>query len=250
MSIRKTSDSFPRVLVFIGPVGVGKSTHIRLLASKFDGMGLKVRRTSLKTNHWFARALTFSVARILSGRKRDVHYVRVLTDENPKIFKELFKLWLSLDLISVSIQFLFAIYLPLIMGYTVLVEEYIPATIADYMYVAQTIGLPPEAVSSAIGFVSKLMYSVGPTRVIFLDADTKELKLRWLSRGSSEERIDYLSMQRSILRSLSTKLFPNEAFYANTTDQRVEETQSLVASFACCKLETSAENVGLARNCA
>jgi len=231
MSPKETCNSWPRLIAFVGPVGAGKSTHIRLIASRFRKNGLKVKTTSLKTNHFFASALTLILAQMLVRKRKDVSRIRALFEDKPRVFRRLFKLWLSLDVISVSLQFLLTIYLPLMVGYTVLVEEYIPATIADYIYIAKAMGLPFRSLSSTLNSMLKLMHLGGPTQVIFLDADADTLKFRWNCRGSLDEKSDYFSMQRSALLSLSKKLSSHEVLYVNTAVQTIEETHRLIVNY-------------------
>ena len=231
MSQTGTRNSRPRVIAFVGLVGAGKSTHIRLLASRFSKNGLKVKTASLKTNHLFASALILILTQILVRKRKDVYRIRALIDDKPSVFRRLFRLWLSLDVISVSLQFLLTIYLPLTLGYTVLVEEYIPATIADYIYISKALGLPFGTHSFASKFMLKLMHLGRPTQVIFLDADADTLKSRWNRRGSSNEKSNYLYMQRSTLLSLSKKLSSLDVLYINTTFQTIEETQGLMVNY-------------------
>ena len=231
MPPKETCISRPRVIAFVGPVGAGKSTHVKLLASRFSKNGLKVKTTSLKTNHFFASILVFILTQILVRKRKDVYRIRALIDDKPSVFRRLFRLWLSLDVISVSLQFLLTIYLPLMVGYTVLVEEYIPATIADYIYISKVLGLPFGTRSFASKFMLKLMHLGGPTQVIFLHADAETLKFRWNCRGSSDEKSDYLSMQHSTLVSLSKNLSSQEMLYVNTTFQTIEETQRLIVNY-------------------
>jgi len=230
MQPKETGISRPRVIAFVGPVGAGKSTHVRLLASRFRKNGLKVKTTSLKTNHFFASALTLILAQMLVRKRKDVSRIRALFKDKPMVFRRLFRLWLSLDVISVSLQFLLTIYLPLTVGYTVLVEEYIPATIADYIYIGKAIGLPFSTRSFTSRFMLKLMHLGGPTQVIYLDADADTLKFRWNRRGSSNEKSDYLYMQHSTLLSLSKNLSSYEMLYVNSTFQTIEKTQRIITN--------------------
>jgi len=131
----------------------------------------------------------------------------------------------------VSLQFLLTIYLPSVVGYTVLVEEYIPATIADYIYLAKKVGLPFRSLFSALNLMLKLMHLGAPTQVIFLDADADRLKFRWNCRGSLDEKSDYILMQRSTLLSLSKKLSSDEALYVDTSTQTIEETHQLIVNY-------------------
>jgi len=216
-----------RLIVFIGPVGSGKSTHIKFLYSKLKGRGLKVRMSFLKTGHILAFILEIFLAKIVAGKRKDVYPIRALVEEKPSLLKKLFGLWLVLDLISVTMKFLVSIYVPLKLGYTVLVEEYIPATISDYIYLSKIIKLPLKVNSFAINFLLKLMRLCAPKQIVFLDAENTKLIYRWKLRRSFGEREDYLLMQRTILMQISKRL-SYEFLYINTGSKTIEETHKLI----------------------
>jgi len=216
-----------RLIVFIGPVGSGKSTHIKLLYSKLKRRGLKVRMSSLKTGHILAFILEIFLAKIVAGKRKDVFPIRALVEEKPSLFKRLFGLWLGLDLIGITMKFLMEIYLPMKLGYTVLVEEYIPATISDYIYIAEIIGFPFKANSLVVNYLLKLTNLCNPTQIVFLDADNSNLAYRWKLRGSLDEREDYLLMQRTTLLQISKKLTKG-FLYVDTGTKTIRETHKLI----------------------
>jgi len=219
-----------KVIVFIGTVGSGKSTHMKLLYSKLKQKGLNTKVSFLKTSHLFAFVLEFFLAKMLAGSRKDVFPIRALVEEKQYIVKKIFRLWLDLDLISVVIKFLAEIYLPLKLGYIVLVEEYIPATISDYIYLSKIIDFPLRASSFAINYLLKLMNLCGPTQIIFLDAEDNELKRRWKLRGSFDEREDYLKMQRTLLLQMSRELSSHRLICINTGAKTLAEVQKLIMS--------------------
>ena len=227
---------YPRIVAFIGTVGAGKSTQMKLLASELRKKGLKIRTTFLKSNHLFGRLLTLLLARILVKGKKDVYPIRALIENKPIIFKGLFKLWLILDLFSISIRFLSTISIPVKMGYTVLVEEYAPATISDYIYLGKAIGLPRETSFFAIRYISTLMHAGEMTHVIFLDARVDVLELRWKSRGTLNEKPDYIQMQRTTLLSLSKMFSSYEVLYIDTTNRNIRETHEMIVKHFAEKL--------------
>ena len=219
---------FPRVIVFVGTVGAGKSTQMRLLASKLSKEGRRTKVAFLKTNHLLAFLLVTLLAKVLAGKRKDVYPIRALLEERPAVFKRLFRLWLALDFLSIVLMFLTTIYIPLKMDYIVLVEEYIPATISDYIYISKAVGSPLKTSSFMINFLLRLMRLGYPTQVIFLDAKTEELKSRWKRRGSLDEKPDYLQMQRTILLSLSKSLSQDRMFYIDTSHKTIEEIHRLI----------------------
>jgi hypothetical protein len=184
----------------------------------------------LKTGHLFAFILEISLAKIVANKRKDVFPIRALVEERPILFRRIFRLWLGLDLISITLKFLAGIYLPLKLGYIVLIEEYIPATISDYVYLSKIVNFPLNVNSFAINYLLKLMNSCGPTQIIFLDAKDDELKTRWKLRGCFDEREDYLQMQRTLLLQISRELSPNGLIYINTGTKTLMETQKLIMS--------------------
>jgi energy-coupling factor transporter ATP-binding protein EcfA2 len=226
----RLNNAEPRLIVFVGPVGSGKSTHVKILCSKLKRKGLKTKMSFLKTGHLFAFVLEISLAKIVANKRKDIFPIRALIEERPTLFRRIFRLWLGLDLISITLKFFASIYLPLKLGYIVLVEEYIPATISDYIYLSKIVNFPLRVNSFVINYLLKLMNLCGPTQIIFLDAKDNELRRRWKLRGSFDEREDYLQMQRTLLLRISRELSPNGFIYINTGAKTLTETQKLIMS--------------------
>ena len=222
----------PRLVAFMGTVGSGKSTQIELLAIELRKKGLKVKTTFLKSNHGFAHLLSFFLTRVLIKNRNDPRraHVRALIKEEPVIFNRLFKLWLTLDLFSITLSFLLKILLPTRMGYTVLVEDYLPATIVNYIYFTRAINIPSKTSSFFPRFMQRLIHVVGPTKWVFLDAEDGVLNSRWKNRRSVVEELDYLHEQRTKLLFLSKALSSHEVLYIDTTHQNIMETHELVGS--------------------
>jgi thymidylate kinase len=219
-----------RVIAFIGTVGSGKSTHMKLLYLKLKQKMLKTKTSSLKTGHLFAFILEVFLAKIVASRRKDVFPIRALIEERPTLFRRIFRLWLGLDLISITLKFFLSIYLPLKLGYIVLVEEYIPATISDYIYLGRIVEFPLRVNSFAVNYLLRLMKLCGPTQIIFLDSKNDELKRRWKLRGSFDEREDYIQMQRTLLLQISRRLSSMNFIYINTGAKTLMETQKLIMS--------------------
>jgi len=217
----------PQLIVFVGPVGAGKSTHVRLLCLYLRRRGLKVRMCFLKTNHLFAYILVVFLVSLLVKERSGVYPIRALIEEKPHIFRRIFRLWLLLDLISITIKFLLYVCIPLRLGYVVLVEEYIPAIVFDYVYLSKTVKFPSRKLSFALNYVLRLLNLCRPTQTFFLDSEGSELSLRWKLRGSPSEREDYVRIQRSLLFKLS-KTSTNEFFYLNTQGKTIWEIHSVI----------------------
>jgi len=194
-----------QVIAFIGTVGSGKSTQMKLLAEYFKSNGLKTRITWFKVGNYWAYPL-YKIAS--TGRP---------------IFKNkcLFKLWMILDMFAISLKFLISIWLPSKVGYTVLVEEYLPSIAADYLHIARINRYSPKDVWAIITLIYKLSILV-PFSSVFLDANDIILRERWKLRGTPNENPNYLFMQRKLLLPLA-KLLSYHLVYINTSDRTVKE---------------------------
>ena len=71
---------------------------------------------------------------------------------------------------SIFGRFLFTVYFPKKFGYIIIVEEYIQATIADYIYLARVFRLPLKTIPPVVRFMQKLLRFGGSIQTIFLDA--------------------------------------------------------------------------------
>jgi thymidylate kinase len=221
----------PCLIVFIGTVGAGKSTQLRLLASILDKSGFKVKTTCLKTNHFPSSLAVSFLKKLLARNRSDLFPVRALMEEKPAVFKRLFKFWLALDAISTSVRSLTAIYLPLKAGRIVLVEEYFYASIADYIYTTKLLGLPQKTVLPAVNLIQRIMRLYHVTSVFFLDASNSELNRRWQERLSLTEKTEYLEMQRTLLLSASKSF--SSVFYVKTSCVSIKETNDFIINQLC-----------------
>jgi hypothetical protein len=203
---------------------------MKLLYSKLKQKGLKTKMSFLKTGHLFAFILEILLSRIVANKRKDVFPIMALVEERPTLFRRIFRLWLGLDLISITLKFLAGIYLPLKLGYTILIEEYIPATISDYVYLSKIVNFPLRVNSFAINYLLRLMNLCGPIQIIFLDAKNDELRIRWKLRKSFDEKEDYLQMQRTLLLQISKKLSSMNFIYIDTGAKTLVETQKLIIS--------------------
>lgn len=193
------------VIAFVGTVGAGKSTGIIFLDKYFKFKGFKVKITQFKVGNLWAYPLY------------------KLASMGLPIFRNnfLLKLWIILDIFAISLKFLISIWLPFKAGRIVLVEEYLPATIADYIHIARINGYKLKDVRGIIAYIYRLSASV-PFTSIFLDANDVTLRKRWKLRGTPDEKPDYLIMQRKVLFSL-TKLLSSHLVCINTSNSTLKE---------------------------
>lgn len=218
----------PPIIVFVGTVGSGKSTQMKLLAQRLRSEKRKVKTTCIKTGHIFAYILMIILAKMLVRDTINVHPIRSLLERGRNLFRKIFKLFTIIDLLSIVIRFMVSIYIPKKLGYLVLVEEYLLATIADRIYLAKNVGVPLCFFES--NFILRLFKISGPILTVFLDAEDWVLKKRWIERNSPPERPEYLQAQRSLLLMLS-RAFSDHFLYIDTTDQTEKETCERIVSY-------------------
>lgn len=224
-----TSSLKVKVVTFAGTVGAGKSTQMRLLALMLKHKRLRVKITFIKTGHMLAYLLILLLKRVLRG-KNDVSPIRALIEYRPVVFMKLFRLWLILDMLSISARFMLAVYFPSKMGHVILVEEYIPASIADYVYLAKTVNFPVRSTFFIVNYMLRLHNLCRPVLTIFLDACDSCLADRWRQRGSLREKLDYLVMQRTLLLNISKNL-SDHFIYINTSNKTIKEVHELIANY-------------------
>lgn len=221
----------PRLIVFNGAVGSGKSTQIKLIASELANSGLKVKSVYFKTDHLLLYLFEKAIVRLLvKNESSSVSLTRFLIDNKPKLLLKIFKPLLALDMLISLIKFIFSIYVPLKMKRVVIVEEYIPSAISTVIYRARLLGLPIRDIKPYLSFMLRLLHLGGPFQVFFLDAKDEVLRERWNRRRSSSERQDYLQMQRTTLLQLSKKL--SQSFiYIDTSEKGVNDIYRMIMKF-------------------
>ncbi len=195
----------PCIIALVGPVGAGKSTQITQLLSLLNKNGTNASKTVLKRGHLLTRILEVTLARLLLKKGQDSTYpIEVIIKNNPEILKNLFNLFLILDALSVFCRFILTIYLPKKFGCIVVVEEYLQATIADYIWLSEKVNVKQSV------FFPKLLacfaHYGGPFYTIFLDAPDDVLKMRCINRRSPAQSVEYLDMQRNLLFNISKDL--------------------------------------------
>jgi hypothetical protein len=213
---------------------------MNLLAETLKKRGSAVRTTFLKTGHIFAYLLVQFLVKLLVRNRNRAYPIRLLIDEKPQLFMRLFKLWLALDVLSISVRFFFSVLIPARRGRVVIVEEYFNASIADYIYLAHILHLPSNTVAEAVNFVTKVLQTNYPKCTVFLDAADDVLEQRWGERKSFQETPQYLQMQRTLL--LSAGKLSGSFLHIDTGGRTVSETQQIITNHVLGRLRGK-ENV-------
>jgi hypothetical protein len=201
---------------------------MKLLQCELERKNQKTKVTFLKRGHYIVKVVEALLARLFTSGRKDLHPVARLVEERPYILRKLFKLWVGLDVICIYAKFLLNIYIPFKSGFVVIVEEYVPATLADYIYLAKAIEQSPKDLTWASKMLLRLLPLCKPTVAIYLDAGDKSLSSRWFKRRSFPERSSYVEMQRTLLLPLLNSMMQGRILIINTSEKTIEETGILI----------------------
>jgi uncharacterized membrane protein len=196
--------------------------------SQLRASGKRAKMTSMKTGCGLSSFLIFVLARLTVPQKKNVFPIRALMEERCMLFRKLFRLWLALDISSVFVEFLVRVYVPIKIGYIVIVEEFIPGTITDYLHLCAFLKLPIHRILTATNLLKQLVAFCGQTKLVFLDADDAELRHRWMQRSSLAEKDDYLQFQRVVLPDVARWMFGAEPRFIDTTGRTLVETHQII----------------------
>jgi hypothetical protein len=190
------------------------------------GRHVKLKTVALKGGGILSWIPLWIVAHALGVPEERPYLVRAIHSVRPDILQKMGDFWVLLDFFGVLLQVLRKIALPVWMGYLVLVEDYVPSTIADYLYCSDALGFIKRdcamKVSSVLtGFICRR------TRVVFLDADNATLSRRWRQRNSRVEPIAYVEAQR-VTATLSGRWLHLETFLLDTSAMTAREVQSRI----------------------
>jgi len=215
--LRRRSRAYARIriITFIGPVGVGKSTQTRLLKDSFKLRNVRVIETFIKSTHGFAYILSRFL--IVLGACEKIAFSEGITRLYPRkeVMKKLFPLWCFLDTVSIAVKFFFTVYIPFCLGFTLLVEEGLIMTLYTYRR-----ALPaffeiepkvPPLLPSLLGWV------VSKNHVnVVLDATDDDLRQRRRNREYRQnESSVYISMQKRWMKRLNSQ----NTIFIDTTGQ-------------------------------
>jgi hypothetical protein len=194
----------------MGTPAAGKSTQIAILVSELRASGLKIRRADLKGYvREYLRPLAMILAKLLT-RRSNVSPTSGLLQGDPRVYRSLLKLWLMLDTFDVYARFLFDIYVPSKLGYSLIIEQFIPTKIAEYLYFCRLLGLRSDEALPWTALLQRLIHLIQPARIVFLDAETTALQSRWLRRARNKvniaETLEYMYVQRTLAVELARAL--------------------------------------------
>ena len=192
------------IITFLGPVGVGKSTQIKLLEDYLKSKNIRVGKTLIKSSHAFAYILGRSLLAL--GVCEKVSYPDGLTRIHPRrdVVRGLFPLWSFLDMLSIAIKFFFTVYVPFSLGFTVFIEEGLLMTFHTYLVSFPRFFKTKPKVLPLLP--SLLGWIMGKNHVnVVLDAADEELNLRRIGRSYRQNELpEYVYLQRKWIKRLNS----------------------------------------------
>jgi broad-specificity NMP kinase len=217
-----------KLVVFLGPVGVGKSTIIRGLTQTLKANGLKVSTVFIKVFHGPSYIPWALMARILGVESKCAPWCMMLRSGRIDLAKILTSISLYLDIFFVIPLKLLKITLLRNSGYYVISEEYLYSTLFDYIYNIYIFDLKMRGrlMNIPIRVLNTLVAKYTPDIIIILVTNIPELRRRWTIRGYGEHNLHYILAQYTFLNEFLCRF--NNVITIDTTGLNVKETLALV----------------------
>ena len=214
------------IITFMGPVGVGKSTQMRLLEDHLKSENVKVVKTFIKSSH----GLAYVLGRLLLalGANERVSYPDGFARVYPRkdVVRGLFTLWSFLDTLSIAIKFFFTVYVPFSLGFTILIEEGLLMTLHTYLVSFPSFFKTEPRVLPLLP--SLLGWIVGKNHVnVVLDATDEELGRRRIGRSYRQNELpEYVNLQKKWIKRVNL----GDTIIETTDDSVIEVHKKIVAA--------------------
>jgi energy-coupling factor transporter ATP-binding protein EcfA2 len=215
-----------KLIVFLGPVGVGKSTIIRGLTQTLKANGLKVSIVFIKAFHGPSYVLWALMARILGVESKYAPWFMIARSGRINLAKVLASISLYLDVFFVIPLKLLKIILLRSSGYYVISEEYLYSTLFDYIYPDFDSKMRDKLMNIPIRILNTLATKYTPDIIIILVTNIPELRRRWIIRGYGDPQPRYVLAQYAFLNRFLCRF--NNAVTIDTTGLNVKETLTMV----------------------
>jgi energy-coupling factor transporter ATP-binding protein EcfA2 len=215
-----------KLVVFLGPVGVGKSTIIRGLTQALKANGLKVSTVFIKAFHGPSYILWALMARILGIESKYAPWFIIPRSGRIDLAKILATISLYLDIFFVIPLKLLKITLLRNSGYYVISEEYLYSTLFDYIYSGFDSKMRGRLMNIPIRILNTLAARYTPDIIIIFVANIPELRRRWIIRGCGDPQPHYILAQYAFLNRFLCRF--NNAITIDTTGLNVKETLTMV----------------------
>jgi hypothetical protein len=191
------------IVIFLGPVGVGKSTQMILLKRYFQSKKNRTVSTYINSNHLFAYILQKLL--ILVGCSENSFYPdgTYIARPNRCVMYKLIPLSSFLDTVSIALKFFVNVFVPFRLGFNVLIEEGPAMTLHTYSkyypYYFKTNPLIVRFSEFLLAWVSKEKH----IQIVF-DATDDELDERRKNREFRKiESSEHVNSQRKWLQGMN-----------------------------------------------
>jgi GTPase SAR1 family protein len=214
-----------RLIVFLGPVGVGKSTIIRGLTQELRARGFRTYTTFIKAFHGPAYTLWVLTVRILGLNGKYAPWFIMPRSGRVNLARTLMVLSIYFDAF-LSIPFkLMIIRILRYFKYHILSEEYIQSTLFDYIFAIIDLKIKDKFINVPINIMYILLIKYLPDVIIVLMADIYELRCRWKIRGYGDPQLRYVLLHVIYLNKLCNL---KNTIIIDTTNIGIKETISKV----------------------
>jgi len=210
-----------KIICFIGPSRSGKTTQATMLSAQLKKLKIPHAKVHLKSFHGPVYLLLKSILFLTSNRVNPCFNPMVaigLYDPNLKD-RLPHRFLLLLDQLTFSFLDLLLVRTPCILGRTVIVEEYIPGRVNDFLSCP-----PPYRKWSIVKILLKANLALLPKRsiMVYLDSSYDVSKSRSLATDSPLELPLYFKNWKKVLK-LIRKFRPLNFIYINTDSQTPRE---------------------------
>ncbi len=202
------------MICFFGPDGAGKTTHAELTSLYLKKKGYRIWRASIKQHH----TISYLLLKLLSSgdpSRQTISYHGF----GGRLKQKIKTPWKILELISLFPVLYCRVFLPLLMGYIVICDRYLPDTIVTLSYFLGD----PKLIS---GTSAKLLSALIPkgTLLFYMNANTEVVLQRKRDEPLTSDLVEYYKRGYEIL----IKRFGLKPMTINTSTSRVADVQKIV----------------------
>ena len=215
-------------IIFLGYVGVGKSTQISLLYEYFRINRVSVCKRYLKS---FYPSMLGFIARLAHETQDERLDGSVLVALSESVTKRLMKGILLIDILTIVATYLLTIKIPSIFNRVILVEEGLLGTIVEYMDAVWTDLVDERFASKLVKFLLLFIQRDKPLVVILL-TQTTMLEKRWIKRKSPFETGVYLKSQYRCIK-LFAALFKERIILVEDEGRGIMEVHKAIVDRLC-----------------
>jgi thymidylate kinase len=219
------------LISIFGPDGSGKSTQARLLAAYLASRGFKVKVVWIKSFHTLAYVLS-RLYQKLSPRSVELnmygHIIRIKPLCQGKLRRPI---WAWIEFISIAPKIFIEVYLPSLVGKTIIAERYLIDSMVSIAY-----AIDDDKIDSKL--ITRIFLHLIPKNsvLIHLDSDYETVRKRRQNLTDPEE---FFRFQRRLYDRLSARL---GATRINTCEHDIEKTARKIRKLVLAHISTNSSN--------